>query len=115
MNPPTDELIMKMKESGEFTRIKESHHRTYYTCVRYTNTEIGTTPYTGPIGSSLTHYGPGPWSCMKGWFETHDDTFQGKRVDSKVLNYCKFRNTEKALKKDINNVNVFILKDTKDK
>lgn len=114
MNPNNDELIIKMKKSGEFTRIKERHLRTYYTCVKYSNTNIGTSSHTGPFGTGLTHYGPGQWSCMKGWFETYDNTFQGKRIDSKVLSYCKFRNTEEALKKDINDeIILFIPKDTK--
>ena len=111
MNPNNDELVIKMKKSYDFITIKEDPLRTYYTCVRYNNTIIGT---TGPFGTGIIHYGPGRWSCMKGWFETYDNTFQGHRVDSKVLSYCKFRNTEEALKKDINDEFIlFIPKETK--
>lgn len=112
--PNNDELVIKMKKSYDITRIKENPLRTYYTCVRYSNTKIGTSHYTGPFGTGLTHYGPGRWSCIKGWFETDDNYFQGNRVDSKVLNYCKFRNTEEALKKDINDEFIlYIPKETK--
>lgn len=108
--PNNDELVIKMKKSYNITPIKENPLRTYYTCVRYSNTNISTSSsHTG-----LTYYGPGRWSCIKGWFEIYDNSFLGKRVDSKVLSYCKFRNTEEALKKDINDeFIIFIPKETK--
>jgi hypothetical protein len=112
----TNDLIQKMKYFGEFTQIKENPLRTYYTCVRYSNTGIGTS-YDGFDGSSIYGsilYGPGKWSCMKGWFEMHRNTFEGERIDLKVLKYCKFRNSVEALNKDINDqYTLFISNDTK--
>lgn len=111
MNPNNDELVMKMKKSRDFVAIRGDPLRTYYTCVRHRNTNIGT---TSPFGTGLIHYGPGRWSCMKGWFESYDNTFQVKSFDLKVLSYCKFRNTEEALKKYINDEFIlFVPKETK--
>jgi hypothetical protein len=38
---------------------------------------------------------------MRGWFEDYDDTFRGNAIDSKVIDYCKFRDTDAALTKDL--------------
>lgn len=96
----TRSLIQKMQTSGEFTQIQENPLRTYYTCVRYRSKIVDSSIPTGQFGT--VYYGPAEWSCTKGWFETYDNTYRGKSIDSKVLNYCKFRNTEEALKKDMN-------------
>ena len=97
---PTKPLIQEMKESGEFSQLEEKPLRTYYTCVRYSNVPISTPVDTG-LPFPTIYYGPGQWSCMKGWFEPHDNTFRKNTVDTKVLNYCKFRDTVAALQKDI--------------
>ena len=94
-------LIQQMKENYEFTQIKENPLRTYYTCVRYSNIPRYTSAWSGPHGTAMTYYGPGQWSCIKGWFEGYDDTFKNKNVDSKVLDYCKYRDTNEALKKEL--------------
>lgn len=106
MNNYDDELlIIKMKRDHEFTQIKEPLLRTYYTCVRYSHTILN------PASHGTVYYGPGQWSCMKGWFESFDGSYRGKKIDSKILNYCRFINTEKALIKDINdNISLFIPK-----
>ena len=90
----TKSLIQQIKESGDLTQIKEKSLRIHYTCVRYNNIPVS-------IGFDQIYYGPGQWSCMKGWFEGYDNTFKNKIIDSKVLEYCKFRDTEAALKKDL--------------
>jgi hypothetical protein len=97
----TKPLIQQMKEAGDLQVIKERPLRTYYTCVRYRNVEIATSAYGGVFGTPLTYYGPAQWSCMRGWFEDYDDTFRGNAIDSKVIDYCKFRDTDAALTKDL--------------
>lgn len=105
MNNNDELLINKMKRDGEFTQIEERPLRTYYTCVRYSHTILN------PGSHGTVYYGPGQWSCMKGWFEMYDDTYRDKKIDSKILNYCRFINTEEALIKDINdNISLFIPK-----
>lgn len=94
-------LIQQMKEAGELTAIEEKPLRTYYTCVRYRTVELGTSGYAGVLRTPLTYYGPAQWSCMRGWFENHDNTFRGKSIDLKVVDYCKFRATDSALLKDL--------------
>jgi hypothetical protein len=94
-------LIQQMKEAGDLQPIKEKPLRTYYTCVRYRTVELGTSGHAGVLGTPLTYYGPAQWSCMKGWFETHDNTFRGKSIDLKVVDYCKFRPTDSVLLKDL--------------
>ena len=86
----TRPLIQQIRESYELTEIKQKPLREYYTCVRYQNIPLS-------VGFDQTYYGPGQWSCMKGWFEGYDNTFKNKRIDHKVLDYCKFRNTIDAL------------------
>ncbi len=97
----TKPLIQQLSDSGELTPIYQNNLRTYYTCVRYSNIELFTSAYSGPMGTPLTYYGPGQWSCVKGWVENYDYTFKGKRLDFKVMNYCKFRDTVGALKKEL--------------
>lgn len=101
-------LVQELKKSGELTGIRESYLYSYYTCVRYSNTVVGKSGYSGPMGTELTYYGPGQWSCMKGWFETYDNAFKGRVLDHKVLTYSAFRNTEKALKKDLGTFNLLV-------
>lgn len=105
-------LLLQMKESGEFTRLKENPLHTYYTCVRYKNVELFTSSYSGIMGTELTYYGPSNWSCMKGWFEGYDNTFRGKHIDHKVFKYCRFRDTKSALKKDIGETFTMVHSDT---
>jgi hypothetical protein len=97
MEIPIKPLIQDMKDSGEFTGIKEEPLKTYYTCVRYSNIQ--------PLynnGSPIQIWTEaGPWSCTKGWFEMYGTSFRDKRIDHKVLDYCRFRDTVTALKKDI--------------
>jgi len=101
MNSDND-LIQRIKAYGELTQIEEKPLRTYYTCVRYNHAIIKKSE-SGPLEPGYYSMSPGPWSCMKGWYESYDNTFQGTQFESKVLNYCKFRNTEEALKKDMSN------------
>lgn len=87
-------LIQEIKESIELTQNKGNPLRTYYTCVRF----IDISHYMG--GTCIpSYYAPGPWSCMKGWFEIDIKTFYNTKIEVKVLNYCRFRNTKKALNK----------------
>lgn len=98
----TKPLIQQILESGEFTPIDDSGLRTYYTCARVHHTALFTASYSGPMATRLTYYGTGQWSCTKGWFESYDGTFQGKKVDSKVLNYSKFNlNHEFKIQKEL--------------
>lgn len=97
----TKPLVQQVKESGDLTPIRERVLRTYYTCIRYMSVETDTVPYRGALGTPLTYYGPGQWSCMKGWFESYDNTFKGKMFDSKVIKFCKFRDTEVVLAKEL--------------
>ena len=87
----TKPLIQQLYESSELTPIKEDSLKAYYTCVRYKNVKE----------NGIVINKPAQWSCMKGWFESHDGTFHGTPYDSKVVNFCSFRNTEVALKKEL--------------
>lgn len=98
MNADTKPLIQQMKEDGCLQAIKEKPLRTYYTCVRYTTIAQ---LYSNDKHPHQIWSESGPWSCMNGWFETYDNTFRGKQIDSKVLDYCKFQDTAAALQKDI--------------
>lgn len=97
----TKPLIEQVKADGELQPIREKLLRAYYTCVRYSNTELHTSSYSGPMGTPLTYYGPGQWSCMKGWFETYDNTSRGKMFDHKVIDFCKYRDTITALEEKL--------------
>jgi hypothetical protein len=100
----TKPLIQQMKEEGDLQPIREPSSRTYYTCVRYNHVKLGEAAGMGALGTPLTYYGPAQWSCMKGWFETHGNTFRGKSIDSKVVDYCSWRGATAAtaaLKKEL--------------
>jgi hypothetical protein len=92
-------LIQKMKKANELCQIRESRFTSYYTCVQYRNIPVSEVPYAGALGTPLTLYGPGQWSCMKGWFESYDNTFNGETINSKVIQFSKFRDPIPEIKR----------------
>ncbi len=98
----TKPLIEQVKADMGTQGIRETNtRRTYYTCVRYPITEIGSSPYSGAMGTPLTYYGPGQWSCTKGQFEHWDQELNGKYFDHKVIDFCKYRDTITALREKL--------------
>ena len=97
----TKPLIQQLIESHELTRIREESLKTYYTCVRYKPAPINTSAYKSAVYPSLGYNESHQWSCVKGRFEPYDDSFKGRVYELKGLNYCRFRDTDSALTKDI--------------
>jgi hypothetical protein len=91
-------LIQEMKEAGELGQIREHYNDVYYTCVRYNQVITCNPRFGGTHKDPQTFYGPGEWSCAKGWFETYNNNFKGKDITSKVIKFSGIKNTDEIIK-----------------